>query len=230
METSANAKSMAIVASKGTRGLKTKACINQNSARLDGRGLSLPQSFGAFADVNHTHHLPAIAPSDVKEMLKAGTAVLVDVRESDERARVYIADTVSAPLSRLEDALAGLDRSQTVVFHCASGNRTEFESRRLAATGFKTSFALEGGLDAWHRENLNLVIGKGNVLPVMRQVQITAGSLVLTGVVLGYTVSPWCFALSGFIGAGLVLAGASGWCGMANVLARMPWNRTAVTA
>ncbi len=59
----------------------------------------------------------------------------------------------------------------------------------------------------------------------MRQVQIAAGSLVLLGVILAVLVSPWFVALSAFVGAGLVMAGVTGFCGMANLLAHMPWNR-----
>jgi hypothetical protein len=50
---------------------------------------------------------------------------------------------------------------------------------------------------------------------------------VLTGVVLGLFVSPGFFGLSAFVGAGLTFAGATGWCGMAKLLAVMPWNRAA---
>jgi hypothetical protein len=59
----------------------------------------------------------------------------------------------------------------------------------------------------------------------MRQVQIAAGSLVLLGLALAAFVSPAWAALSAFIGAGLLFAGISGWCGMARLLALMPWNR-----
>jgi rhodanese-related sulfurtransferase len=62
-------------------------------------------------------------------------------------------------------------------------------------------------------------------LPIMRQVQIAAGSLVLLGLVLAVLVSPWFMALSAFVGAGLIVAGISGFCGMANLLLHMPWNR-----
>ncbi|MGO7251628.1 YgaP-like transmembrane domain, partial [Rhizobium brockwellii] len=48
----------------------------------------------------------------------------------------------------------------------------------------------------------------------MRQVQITAGALVLAGVLLGLFVTPGFFALSAFVGAGLTFAGVTGWCGM----------------
>ena len=61
----------------------------------------------------------------------------------------------------------------------------------------------------------------------MRQVQIAAGSLVLAGVLLGAFVAPGFYALSGFVGAGLLFAGVSGFCGMARLLAVMPWNRRA---
>ena len=35
------------------------------------------------------------------------------------------------------------------------------------------------------------------------------------------------FALAAFVGAGLTFAGATGFCGMARLLAHMPWNRPA---
>ena len=52
-----------------------------------------------------------------------------------------------------------------------------------------------------------------------------AGGLVLAGVILGFLLSPWFFALSGFVGAGLTFAGVTGFCGMARILAVAPWNR-----
>jgi len=59
----------------------------------------------------------------------------------------------------------------------------------------------------------------------MRQVQIAAGLLAVLGVILGFLVSPLFFLLSGFIGAGLIFAGVTGFCGMARVLATAPWNQ-----
>ena len=47
----------------------------------------------------------------------------------------------------------------------------------------------------------------------------------LLGFILGVLVSPWWHALSGFVGAGLLMAGVTGFCGMANLLQVMPWNR-----
>ena len=84
---------------------------------------------------------------------------------------------------------------------------------------------LEGGLEAWKKAGLPTALDTKQPIEIMRQVQITAGSLVLLGVALGFLVAPGFFLLSGFVGAGLTLAGATGFCGMAKLLALMPWNR-----
>ena len=70
-----------------------------------------------------------------------------------------------------------------------------------------------------------MAVDSGQPIEIMRQVQITAGSLVLLGVILGTWVAPAFYGLSAFVGAGLMFAGISGWCGMAKILAVMPWNR-----
>ncbi len=63
------------------------------------------------------------------------------------------------------------------------------------------------------------------MLPLERQVLAIAGSLVLTGVILSLLVHPYFIALSAFVGAGLMVAGLTGFCGMALLLARAPWNQ-----
>ena len=67
-------------------------------------------------------------------------------------------------------------------------------------------------------------------LDLMRQVQLIAGGLVLLGVTLGITISPWFLGISGFVGMGLMLAGLTGFCGLAKVLMLMPWNATNKTS
>jgi rhodanese-related sulfurtransferase len=91
-----------------------------------------------------------------------------------------------------------------------------------------TAWVLDGGVDAWGHAGLPLAgTQAAPVMPIMRQVQIAAGLLVLAGVLLSLLVAPAWIALSAFVGAGLAFAGASGWCGMAQLLGRMPWNRAA---
>jgi hypothetical protein len=54
---------------------------------------------------------------------------------------------------------------------------------------------------------------------------MAAGTLVLSGVTLGWFVHPGFFGLSAFVGAGLVFAGITDTCGMGILLSKMPWNR-----
>jgi rhodanese-related sulfurtransferase len=166
--------------------------------------------------------LPTIDVAGARRLLEQG-AVLVDVREADEHARERVPDAKNNPLSRLSpvDAPAG----KAVIFHCRSGARTSANAARLADAASCEAYVLEGGLDAWKKAGFPVVVDRRQPLEIMRQVQIVAGSLVLLGVVLGVWVAPAFLGLSAFVGAGLAFAGISGWCGMARLLALMPWNR-----
>lgn len=171
--------------------------------------------------------LTKIDPQTVADGLKSGKFHLIDIREADEFAREHIGGAVSIPLSQVEQADVKIEAGRTAVFHCKSGMRTEANCARLASRINGDALLLDGGLDAWKKAGLPVRDNAKAPLPMNRQVQITAGTLVLAGVLVGGFIHPAGYALSGFIGAGLIFAGASGWCGMANVLAAMPWNRTA---
>ena len=64
-------------------------------------------------------------------------------------------------------------------------------------------------------------------LPLMQQVQLTIGLGVLTGAILALTVNPHWVFLCAFFGAGLTMAGSTGWCGLAILMSQLPWNRVA---
>ena len=86
---------------------------------------------------------------------------------------------------------------------------------------------VEGGLDAWKAAGLPVTVDRRQPLELQRQVQIGAGSLAFLGTALGLLVSPWFLAVPLFVGAGLITAGVTGFCGLARLLARAPWNRAA---
>lgn len=166
----------------------------------------------------------ALSPADARLAIERG-ARLIDIRAADEHARERIPGATSLPLDRI----AGLPRDdRPVVFHCRSGMRTTANATRLAnAAGDAPAYLLDGGIDAWRNAGLPIVADRSQPMEIMRQVQITAGALVLTGVLLGLFVAPGFFGVSAFVGAGLMFAGTTGWCGMANLLRLMPWNRRA---
>lgn len=172
-----------------------------------------------------TATLHKLSPEAVRERLEAGRAVLVDIREADEFARVRIKGAQLQPLSQWENAHLTIDPAADVIFTCRSGLRTGGACDRLAARVSGHAYVLDGGINAWEKAGLPVETDADAPLEIMRQVQIAAGSLVLLGVLLGFLVSPAWFGLSGFVGAGLTFAGATGFCGMARLLMLMPWNR-----
>ncbi len=170
--------------------------------------------------------LKMIAADQAAALLRDGRAALVDVREADERARAHVPGSAHWPLSRLPDSPP--PRAEVLLFHCASGARTSQAGGALAArAGAGEAFAVEGGLAALRAAGVPVAEDRRAPLPIMRQVQIVAGGLALLGAVLAAAVHPGFIALSGVVGAGLVMAGVTGFCPMANALAAMPWNRRA---
>jgi Rhodanese-related sulfurtransferase len=166
--------------------------------------------------------LASLSPADTRAAIEAG-ARLVDIRGADEHARERIPGAINVPL----DKISNLPRDgRPVIFHCKSGMRTAANAAQLgAAAGSATAYILGGGIEAWRQAGQPTVADRSQPLEIMRQVQITAGTLVLTGALLGAFVSPGFLGLSGFAGAGLMFAGVTGSCGMANLLRVMPWNR-----
>jgi rhodanese-related sulfurtransferase len=174
--------------------------------------------------------LNPITAEDLKRRLDAGDAVLIDIRETDEHAREHILGARLAPLSAIDSHDFDRDHGKAAVFHCKSGMRTQANAARLLARGFGEAYFLEGGIEAWKAAGFPIHTNKRAPLEIMRQVQITAGALVLLGAILGWTAHPAFLGLAAFVGAGLLFAGVSGWCGMAMLLKAMPWNRARVTA
>ena len=168
--------------------------------------------------------LPLITPQQAQARVAEG-ARLIDIRDADEYAREHISGAQSVPLATLPGELKARV-GETVIFHCQSGARTSGNAGRLTqAAAPAQAFVVEGGIQGWKQAGLPTVEDRSQPLPLMRQVQIAAGLLILCGVVLGYSVSSGFFLLSGFVGAGLLFAGVTGFCGMARLLKVMPWNR-----
>lgn len=173
-----------------------------------------------------TAALTPLSPADVAARLRAGTAVLIDIREPDETAREHVAGAVSAPLSLFEAADLGLAPGREAIFMCRSGNRTAVNCVRLADRVVGQAYVLDGGIDGWKAAGLPVLTDRKAPLELMRQVQLGAGGLILLSALLGLLVHPGFWALAAFVGTGLFVAGATGFCGLARVLAVMPWNRS----
>ena len=166
-----------------------------------------------------------IKVSEARRWLDEGCAELVDIRDSGERSQLKIPEARWIPLAGLEAGLKAEPHQKIGIFHCRSGRRTQMHADTLAGVGYPETYVLEGGIMAWKKAGYPVASDSKAPIEIMRQVQIVAGSLVLLGVVLGIWADAGFFWLSGLIGAGLVFSGATGSCGMASVLAKLPFNR-----
>ena len=173
-----------------------------------------------------TATLEKLAPAQVQSRLASGRAVLVDIREPDEFTRSHIAGARSLPLSAWAGTHLSLDPGTQVIFTCRSGARTGAACAQLAARVEGNACVLDGGIAAWSAAGLPLEVIRSAPIEMNRQVQITAGLLILTGVLLGAFVTPLWYGLAGFVGVGLTFAGLSGTCAMARLLMLAPWNRS----
>jgi len=167
--------------------------------------------------------LKTLSPADARSLLASG-ARLVDIRTPDEFARARLPGAENRPLDSIDPAEGPAEGDAPVIFLCRSGMRTAANADKLASC-CREGYLLEGGLDGWRKAGLPVEENRQAPLEIARQMQIAAGSLVLLGVLLGFLVAPAWFGLSAFVGAGLLMAGTTGWCGMASLLALMPWNR-----
>ena len=165
-----------------------------------------------------------ITPERLSELKAAGENVeLIDVRTPAEFREIHVGFARNVPLDRL-DASGFAEAGRPLYVMCRSGNRGKEACLKLFGAAGVDVVNVEGGVLAWEEAGLPVVRGK-KTISLERQVRIAAGSLVILGSVLAALVSPYWIALSAFVGAGLVFAGVTDTCGMAMLLARMPWNQ-----
>lgn len=162
-------------------------------------------------------------------MNSGGERQVIDVREFSEFDSERIAEAQLMPLSNFEKHADEIDHTKPVYLMCRSGNRAKQAAEKLMKKGFTDIHVVQGGMVAWAGADLPVLKGESKVWSIERQVRFVAGLLTLTGVILGFAVTPYFLLLSGFVGAGLMFSALTDTCGMALVLGRMPWNKAPVS-
>jgi rhodanese-related sulfurtransferase len=169
----------------------------------------------------------SIQPGEFFHLQRGQKVWLVDVRTPSEFASSHLAQAFNHPLSALgrEKLTRPSECSGPLFLICQSGGRASQAAHRLQEAGQEDICLVEGGMNGWKAAGLP-VVGSGQaVMSLERQVRIVAGLLVLLGVSLNRAGWDWGIHLSGLVGMGLVVAGLTDHCGMALLLAQMPWNR-----
>jgi rhodanese-related sulfurtransferase len=156
-------------------------------------------------------------------------AVVIDVRTPVEFAEVHADRAVNLPLDRLN--LASLTQvgctrlDKPVYLLCRSGQRAAKAAEKLQTAGYTHPVVITGGTLAWIEAGLPVTRGTAKIISLERQVRIAAGAMVLSGALLAHFVHPGFVWLAGFVGAGLMFAGITDFCGMGLLLAKLPWNQ-----
>ena len=172
-----------------------------------------------------------ISPTTLADLRRRGDKVtLIDVRTPAEFGEVHVDFAHNIPLDRLDaQAVTSLAGAGPVYFVCKSGTRSQKACEKLLAAGFKDVISVDGGTAACEAAGVPVVRGR-KVMSLERQVRIAAGALVAIGAALAafgpdLTWQRVGMGLAGFVGCGLVFAGITDTCGMAMLIAKMPWNQ-----
>ena len=177
------------------------------------------------------HSKTSITPRELHRRMTEGLLIdLLDVRTPAEHAAVHVSGTRLLPLDKLDAAAFLMNRGRSDVplyVLCQSGSRAAKAVEKFQRAGFEGCVQVEGGIGAWVEAGLPVERGESRVLPLMRQVQITVGILSTAGAALALGVNVWFAIIPLVTGCGLLFAGLTGTCGLALLLARMPWNRQA---
>lgn len=168
----------------------------------------------------------ALLPKEASEALsRNGNAKLLDVRSYEEFEEAHIKDSVNIPLDSLSSKLGQIGGNESdYILICRSGKRAAMAAEILVKNGFRSVKVLSGGVMQWEKEGLPLIKGR-KVISIVRQVMIIAGSLILSGIILGIFVSPWFIAVSAFVSCGLIYSGITNNCMMAMLLMKLPYNK-----
>lgn len=158
--------------------------------------------------------------------------VIIDVRERDEYAIEHVEHSINVPLSVFAMVAPGVLnqlKDKKIMFMCFSGIRATQAKSLASNMGFNAEHdydSYNGGLKQWKVNGKDVIQGNSkSLLPLQRQVQLIIGGLVMTFGFLGMWYEPWFSVAAGATGLGLFLAGATGYCLMAQIVGMMPWNR-----
>jgi rhodanese-related sulfurtransferase len=180
--------------------------------------------------VNTIQTETSINPRELQRRLTAGSpAQLLDVRTPGEFDAAHVPEAKLIPLDELDAAIFCRERGDDctpLYVLCQSGGRAKKAIEKLERAGVKSCVLVEGGTQAWIDAGLPVTRGESRVLPLMRQVQIVVGFFAAVGAALALTVNPFFALIPLVLGCGLLFAGLTGYCGLAMVLAKMPWNKT----
>lgn len=95
---------------------------------------------------------PMVDVTVAARRVKAGEAVLLDVREPFELARARVPEAMHVPMQQVPARLAELPRDRPLLVLCHHGARSQAVADWLLANGFTDVANVAGGIAAWADE------------------------------------------------------------------------------
>ncbi|HJU73251.1 MAG TPA: rhodanese-like domain-containing protein, partial [Gemmatimonadaceae bacterium] len=104
--------------------------------------------------------IPVVDVTDVAQRVRAGDAMIIDVRNADEWEAGHIEGAVHVPLGKLAEYAAQAPQNhRQLVLHCATGGRSAIGASVLRANGLANVANMEGGFRAWSDAGLPTTAG-----------------------------------------------------------------------
>lgn len=163
-----------------------------------------------------------ILPKELNELMKNNEVIIIDVRELFEHQSCKIKGSILMPSSSFDEATMPDANKKKIVIHCKSGRRSSMVISKMKN---RDCYNLEGGIDAWIAQRFDVERSSKECLSLDRQVQLTIGTILVLSFLLTYFININFVFITLLIGCGLSFAGLTGFCGLAIVLAKAPWNK-----
>ena len=173
-------------------------------------------------------NIKTVDSKTLQQWLDRDEAILVDVRELAERNSCAIPNSKHIPLADIANNdvfLSSYKGDKKIVIHCKSGKRSNIAAGKLIKTGVNFEvWDLDGGIDGWRRSGLPT--SSSNFISIERQLHTVLGIFLLLGLLLYQLLhNNWFLLLPMIVGIGLLNSGITGWCGLAKLIAILPWNK-----
>ena len=91
----------------------------------------------------------SIKTAEMVELANREDAVVIDVRNTNERQAGHVPGTIHIPLGELADRAAELPRDKPIAVHCQGGGRAAIGASVLQSMGFEQVLHVKGGYSEW---------------------------------------------------------------------------------
>jgi rhodanese-related sulfurtransferase len=116
----------------------------------------------AFELRARVHAFAALSAAQAVRLMNQG-ALVIDLRSKDSFDAGHIVDARNVPAAEIESQAESLKkwRDKNVITYCDTGSNGAGAARTLVKLGFTKVFNLQGGLNAWVKDNLPLTKTSG---------------------------------------------------------------------